>query len=171
MLRTSLLPGFHVRSLTLKALFSFAACAAMLSVTAESADSKAGASAKNRCFDVNQARDKYVLDERRLLVWTRTTPYLIVLGRPIPELTQGHNSIGFIDGNHDGEICANLRDGIYLEDTLIPKATNVVRLVRLNDAQVKSLEHTFKKSLQRRPRGLWNKRPANTPDNMDSRGN
>jgi hypothetical protein len=96
---------------------------------------------------------------------------LIVLGRPIPELMQGHNSISFIDGNHDGEICANLRDGIYLEDTLMPKATNVVRLVRLNDAQVKSLEHTFKKSLQRRPRGLWNKKPANTPDNMDSKGN
>lgn len=153
-----------------KVLLLCASCAAMNSVAA-AAENKSSASARDRCFDLNQVRDRYVLDERRLLVWTRTTPYLIVLGRAIPELTQGHNSISLIDGNHDGEICANLNDGVYLEDTLMPKATNVVRLVRLTDAQVKSLEHTFKKSLQRRPRGIWKKKPDVTPDNIGGNSN
>jgi hypothetical protein len=133
------------------------------------AESGARHKAKNRCFDVNQVRDRFVLDERRMLIWTRTTPYLILLGRPIPELTQGHNSISLIDGNHDGEICENLKDGVYLEDTLMPKATNIVRLIQLNDAQVKSLEHTYKKPLQRRPRGLWKRKQPESPDEATSR--
>ncbi len=125
--------------------------------------------AKSRCFDVNQVRDRFVLNERRMVVWTRTTPYLILLGRPIPELAQGHNSISLIDGNHDGQICENLNDGVYLEDTLLPKATNIVALIQLSDAQLKSLEHTYKKSLQRRPRGLWKRKQPESPDEATSR--
>jgi hypothetical protein len=140
-------------------LFALAAAMAVNSFAADLPEADVGRSPQNRCFDVNQVRDRYVLDERRLLVWTRKTPYLIVLGRPIPELTQGHNSISLIDGNHDGEICANLNDGIYLEDTLTPKATNIVTLMLLNGAQVKSLETKYKKSLQRRPRGVWKTKP------------
>jgi hypothetical protein len=122
------------------------------------------ARAKNHCVQLNLIRDRYVLDERRLLVWTRTTPYLFVLGRPVPAMTHGHNSIGMIDGNHDGAICASLNDGIYVEDTLIPKATNIVRLLQLNESQVRSLEHTFNKSLQRRPRGLWKSKPESNAE-------
>jgi hypothetical protein len=122
------------------------------------------ARAKNHCVQLNLIRDRFVLDERRLLVWTRTTPYLFVLGRPVPAMTQGHNSIGMIDGNHDGAMCPSINDGIYVEDTLMPKATNIVRLLRLDEAQVRSLEHTFNKSLQRRPRGLWKSKPESTPE-------
>jgi hypothetical protein len=171
MLRTSLLAGFDLQALIRKVLLLFASCATMIWITAPAAESKTTTSVKNRCFDVNQARDKYVLDARHLLVWTRTIPYLIVLGRPIPEITQGHNGISLIDGDHDGEICASLRDGIYLQDTLMPKATNVAKLVRLDDAQVKSLERTLKKSLQRRPRGVWKKKSVVTPDDVDSKDN
>jgi hypothetical protein len=110
---------------------------------------------RNHCVTLNLIRDRYVLDERRVLIWTRTTPYLLVLGRPVPAMTKGHNSISLIDGNHDGSICASINDGIYLEDTLLPKATNIVRLLRLDEVQVKSLERTFNKPLQRRPRGMW----------------
>jgi len=113
------------------------------------------ARARNHCVTLSLIRDRYVLDERRVLIWTRTTPYLLVLGRPVPAMTKGHNSITLIDGNHDGSICASISDGIYLEDTLLPKATNIVRLLRLDEVQVKSLERTFNKPLQRRPRGMW----------------
>jgi hypothetical protein len=130
---------------------------------AESPADNTNAPTRNHCIDVNMVRDRYVLDERRVLVWTRTTPYLLVLGRPISALTKGHNSISLMDGNHDGEICASLNDGIYLEDTLMPRATNIVRLLRLNDAQVRSLEHAFNRSLQRRPRGIWKSKPEAAP--------
>jgi len=122
------------------------------------------ARARNHCVQLDLIRDRYVLDERRVLIWTRTTPYLLVLGRSVPAMTQGHNSISMIDGNHDGAICASIQDGIYLEDALMPKATNIVRLLQLDDAQVRSLEHAFNKSLQRRPRGMWKSKPAPNSD-------
>lgn len=117
------------------------------------------ARARNHCVTLSLIRDRFVIDERRVLIWTRTTPYLLVLGRPVPAMTRGHNSISLIDGNHDGSICASINDGIYLEDTLMPKATNIVRLLQLDEVQVRSLEHTFNKSLQRRPRGIWKSKP------------
>jgi hypothetical protein len=154
----------HAMPAFIKLLSLVGSLIALNAMAADSPAAQAGARAKDRCIDSNQVRDRYVLDERRMVIWTRTTPYFILLGRPMPELMQGHNSISLIDGNHDGEICANLHDGVYLEDTLTPKATNIVRLVRLNDAQVKNLEHTFNKSLQRRKRGLWNSKPEGLPD-------
>ena len=122
------------------------------------------ARARNHCVLLSLIRDRYVIDERRVLIWTRTTPYLLVLGRPVPAMTKGHSSLSLIDGNHDGSICASIDDGIYLEDTLMPKATNIVRLLQLDDAQVRSLEHAFNKSLQRRPRGMWKSKPIPDPD-------
>jgi hypothetical protein len=144
--------------MTLRVL-SLLLCAFALARPVRAIEETPAPRSRNHCVTLNLIRDRYVLDERRVLIWTRTTPYLLVLGRPVPAMTKGHNSISLIDGNHDGSICASINDGIYLEDTLMPKATNIVRLLQLDEAQVRSLEHTFNKSLQRKPRGLWKPKP------------
>lgn len=102
---------------------------------------------RNECMSTSFIRERRVLDTRRIVVWSGTTAYLLELGRPLQGLDRGSNIIHFVDGDGDGLLCRTVRDGVVLDDTLLPKRTHAAGVIKLDQAQLQALEERFETSL------------------------
>lgn len=111
---------------------------------------------RNDCFPIRFAKDRRVLDNKRLLVWTSgSSPYLVELDRPLQGLDTGGQSITLIDGDGDGLVCRSLRDSIFVRDAILSKQRKVVGVTSLEENQIRILEQKYERSLAREKRGAW----------------
>ena len=109
---------------------------------------------KDACFSLTFAKDRRVLDPQHLLIWADgSAPYLVTLDRPMPDLKYPGNSIALVDGDRDGYICRTVRDGIVIQDTLLPKRSQVTGVTRVSPEDLKQLETQYNTSLERKKRG------------------
>jgi hypothetical protein len=118
---------------------------------------------RNDCFTISLAKDRSVLDNKRLVVWANSRkPYLVELDRPVPYLDSGGQSIVLMDGDGDGQVCRSLRDSVVIQDALLPKHRVIVAVTSLGEEEIRTLEQKYQISLARKKRGQWNSR-ADTP--------
>ena len=109
---------------------------------------------KDACFSLTFVKDRRVLDPQHLIIWAEgASPYLVTLDRPMPDLKTSGNSIALIDGDRDGYICRTIQDGILIQDTILPKRSQVTGVTRLTPDAIKQLEATYNTSLERKKRG------------------
>lgn len=112
---------------------------------------------RNECFLIRFSKDRRVLDDKHLVVWANgETPYLVELDRPLHRLSTGAQSIAFVDGDGDGQVCRTVRDKIVVLDTIASKSRRIVGVTRLDADQIRTLEAKFETSLARKKRGQWN---------------
>jgi len=111
---------------------------------------------RSDCFAIRFARDRRVLDTKRLVVWANGhQPFLVELDRPLQYLDSGGQSIVLIDGDGDGQVCRSLRDAIVVQDTLLPKRRLIVAVTSLEEGDIRTLEQKYNTSLARKRRGQW----------------
>ncbi len=117
---------------------------------------------KNACFSLTFVKDRRVLDPQHLIVWANnSSPYLVTLDRPMQDLKYPGQSIALIDGDRDGYICRTVRDGILIQDTIMPKRSQVMGVTRLTPDDIKQLEAKYNTSLERKKRGQHRSADAN----------
>jgi hypothetical protein len=120
---------------------------------------------KDACFSLTFAKDRRVLDPQHLIVWADgSSPYLVTLDRPMPDLKHSGNSIALIDGDRDGYICRTIQDGILIQDAILPKHSQVTGVTRLTPDDLKQLEAKYNTSLERKKRGQHRSESANAPE-------
>src|SRR3954469_15380811 len=96
---------------------------------------------KDAWFSLTFVKDRRVLDPQHLIVWADgSSPYLVTLDRPMPDLRHSGNSIALIDGDRDGYICRTIQDGILIQDAILPKRSQVTGVTRLTPDDLKELE-------------------------------
>jgi Family of unknown function (DUF6491) len=123
---------------------------------------------KDACFSLTFVKDRRVLDPQHLIVWADgSSPYLVTLDRPMQDLKHSGNSIALVDGDRDGYICRTIRDGILIQDTILPKRSQVTGVTRLSPDDLKQLEAKYNTSLERKKRGQ-RKAPAAPPAETNS---
>jgi hypothetical protein len=108
---------------------------------------------RNACFSLTLIKERRVLDPQRIVVWSHNSPYLITLDRPVQDLKYPGNAIAFVDGDRDGYICRTVRDGIVVQDTLLPKRSQVIGVTQLSADDIKQLEAKYNTTLERKKRG------------------
>jgi uncharacterized protein DUF6491 len=134
-------------------LMAIAGLAFVSSLSAAPSDPLPNAN-KNACFSLTFVKDRRVLDPQHLIVWANnSSPYLVTLDRPMQDLEYSGNSIALIDGDRDGYICRTIQDGILIQDTIMPKRSQVMGVTRLTPDDLKLLETKYNTSLERKKRG------------------
>ena len=123
---------------------------------------------RNDCFLVRFSKDRRVLDDKHLIVWANgEVPYLVELDRPLHRLSSGGQSIAFVDGDGDGQVCRTLRDKIVVLDTIASKSRRIVGVTSLDADQVRTLEAKYETSLARKKRGQWDSEQQGTEDTVE----
>lgn len=94
---------------------------------------------KPACIFSSSVQDWVVLDDQTLIVHAplRKDPYLIKLFSPIIGL-QFHESIGFLDGDHNGQLCST-GDSIVVQGAQ-PQRSPILAVRLLTPAQATQLE-------------------------------
>lgn len=122
---------------------------------------------KNECFLIRFSKDRRVLDDKHLIVWANgETPYLVELDRPLQRLSSGGQSIAFVDGDGDGQVCRTVRDKIVVLDPIAKKSRRIVGVTSLDADQIRALEAKYETSLARKKRGQWNSKKESAEETV-----
>lgn len=81
-----------------------------------------------------------VLDNETLIIWapTRKNPHVVKLWRPVFGL-KSEFTLGFQDGNNDGQFCDYGRDAIVVDGPAGPERYSIRSIRRVEEAEAKEL--------------------------------
>jgi len=97
----------------------------------------------NACTWFRTIDDWRRLDDRNLIVWgPNKVPYHVELSMPLFDLGTTE-SIAFIDGNNDGQLCGFGMDRVVVPDAPIFESSTIMGMTRLTDANVAQLDAQY----------------------------
>jgi hypothetical protein len=97
----------------------------------------------NACTWFRTIDDWRRLDDSNLIVWgPNKVPYHVQLSMPLFDLSTAE-SIAFIDGNRDGQLCGFGMDRVVIPNAPIHESSTILGMTRLNDASVAQLDAQY----------------------------
>lgn len=132
------------------ALLSAGLLASLLGFTAQATDRVAPAKADdNACTWFRSIDDWQRLDDRNLIVWgPGKTAYHVELSMPLFDLRTAE-SIAFIDGNRDGQLCGFGMDQVVVPHAPIFESSTILGMTRLDAAGVQQLGAQYRVKVKR----------------------
>ena len=127
------------------------------------------------CIFFRTVYDWRALDSRHLVLWApgSNDAYLVETMMPLQDLLFA-DSLAFVDGNRDGQLCSYGMDEIIVPHSSIPEHASITSLKKLDEAGLAQLSRQYHVKLDRRKKadkaGAPASAPVPTPQSADPPG-
>ena len=104
----------------------------------------------NDCVFFSTVYDWEALDDQNLVIWapSKRDAYQVYLSFPSPDI-RGANTLGFVDGNHDGRLCGFGMDAIVAGDGALARKYSIAAMKKLDDGAIAALEKKYNRKISK----------------------